>query len=229
VLLAYVFDLTGSHITSLKVILAVTTVAYLWAFQGFMSLVTGSRARAMLFALVSALFVSFGASIWGMTDFAASLSRTIIVPFVVLLTWFFFRKFASPWRYVVFPALILLSLLHLSALHVFLVFGAFEVLDYLFRRRLRIDGDVAWFAVAVVCSLILQGVIENMGSGSGGFVRYTINMTIPALSDIVQGPPGKSREETEVIAAVPARTPRCPFRRPSSRQARRKYWRPRSG
>jgi TRAP-type C4-dicarboxylate transport system permease small subunit len=87
--------------------------------------------------------VSFGASIWGMTDFAASLNRTIVIPFVILLAWFFFRWFHSPWRYAIFPALTLLSLLHLSALHVVLVFLAFEGLDFAIRRRFRPTRDLA--------------------------------------------------------------------------------------
>ena len=135
VILAYLFDLTNSHLTSFKLLLATFTVVYLWAFQVFMGLATESRAEAMLFSLFSALFVSFGASIWGMTDFSASLNRTIVIPFVVLLVWFFFRKFSSPWRYAVFPVLILLSLIHLSALHVFLVFVVFELLDFVLWRR----------------------------------------------------------------------------------------------
>ena len=184
VLLAYLYDYTGSHLLSLKLLLAAMTVAYLWAFQGFMSLVTPSRARAMLFALFSALFVTFGASIWGMTDFSASLNRTIIVPFVVLLAWFFFRKLDSPWRYAVLPALIALSMLHLSALHVFLVFGAFEIFDWALRRRLRLDRDIAAFFAGILAALVLQGVIEKMGSGTGGFVRNTIAMAVPSLAEM---------------------------------------------
>lgn len=188
VLLAYLIGVTGSHVVSLKLMLAAMTVGYLWAFQGLMSLVTASRARAMLFAILSALFVSFGASIWGMTDFSASLNRTVIMPFVVLLVWLFFRNFASPWRYVVLPALVALSLLHLSALHVFLVFGAFELFDFALRRRFRIDRDVGAFVGAVFVSVLMQGVIENMGSGTGGFVRYTLAMTVPKIAEMLPNP-----------------------------------------
>ena len=189
VLLAYVFPLTGSHLVSFKLLLAAITVAYLFAFQLFMGLATASRARAMLFSLFSALFVSFGAAVWGMTDFAASLNRSIIVPFVIVLVWFFFRHFHSPWRYAAFPALIGLSLLHLSALHVYLVLGAFELLDFLFRRRCRIDRNLAHLALAIVASLALQAIMENIGNGTGSYIRYVLNMAVPIAEAPKPAPP----------------------------------------
>jgi hypothetical protein len=195
VLLAYMYGFTASHVVSLKLILAVLTVAYLWSFQCFMGLLTTSRPRAVFFSLLSALFVSFGASIWGMTDFSASLNRTLVIPFVVLLVWFFFRFFGRAVRYAVYPALVLLSLLHLSALHVFLVFLAFEALDYVFRRRLRLTKDIAYFAAALVTSLALQGVIEYLSPGTFSFIRYTFNMAVPSVAQTIeawtQPAPGK--------------------------------------
>ncbi len=214
VILAYLFGLTGSHITSLKVLLAVMTVMYLVAFQVFMRLATDSRGRAVMFSLLSALFVSFGASIWGMTDFAASLSRTSIVPFMVLMIWFFFREFSSPWRYAIFPGLILLSLLHLSALHVFLVFGAYEGLDFLFRRRCRIDRNLLYFALSLVASVAMQGVIENVGSGSVGFIRYTLNMTVPSIAQMLPAPAAPP-----TAPAAPAAEPSPPVAKPPASQA----------
>lgn len=203
VMLAYLFDWTGSHVASLKLLLAGMTVAYLWAFQLFMGLATASRARAVLFSLLSALFVSFGASIWGMTDFAASLNRTLIIPPVMVLVWFFFRRFATPWRYAVFPALILLSLLHLSALHVFLVFGAFEALDYVFRRRLRVDRDVAFFALALVASIGMQAAIESLSGGTTGYIRYTLNMAVPSVAQMMP----KVAPPPAIASAPPAGAP----------------------
>lgn len=184
VILAYAFELTGSHVISLKVLLAAMTIAYLWAFQLFISLATKSRAQAILFSLFSALFVSFGASIWGVTDFAASLNRTLVVPFVVLLVWFFFREFHSPWRYAVYPALIFLSLLHLSALHVFFVFGAFELIDFIVRRRCKIDRNLFYFALSLLSSVVIQSVIEYSGSGNVGYVRHVLAMTTPSVAEI---------------------------------------------
>lgn len=180
VILAYLYHITGSHILSLKMLLGLMTIAYLASFQLLMGLATRSRARAVVFSLLSALFVSFGASIWGMTDFAASLNRTLVIPPVVVAVWFFLRYFHSPWRYVVFPAMIVLSLLHLSALHVFGVFLGFEILDYVFRRRFRIDRNLAWFAIAIVTSVGAQAVIETFAAGTTSFIRYTLNMALPA-------------------------------------------------
>jgi hypothetical protein len=204
VVLAYLFELTGSHLVSLKVLLAVMTVAYLWSFQVLMGLATTSRPRAVLFSLLSAFFVSFGASIWGVTDFSASLNRTLIIPFVVLLVWFFFRYFDRPWRYLVFPALVLLSLLHLSSLHVFLVFGAFELLDFAVRRRFRPSRDLLYFAAAIVASVLTQLSVEYM-SAAGGYVRYTMNMTIPSAAEIkASRPPAPVQAREPPTAPVQA-------------------------
>jgi hypothetical protein len=183
VILAYLYDYTGSHFTSLKILLAGMTVAYLGAFQLFMSLATQSRGDAVLFSILSALFVSFGASIWGMTDFAASLNRTIIIPFVVLLVWFFFRAFATPWRYAIFPALAVLSLLHLSAFHVIMVFAAFEVLDFIFRRRFRINREVGAVMIAIVISVSLQWSFERGAIGTNNyFPNLLVALKAPPLA-----------------------------------------------
>jgi hypothetical protein len=206
VILAYAYDLTGSHLVSFKLVLAALTVAYLWAFQLLMGLATESRARAMLFSLFSALYVSFGASIWGMTDFAASLSRTVIIPFIVLLVWFFFRHFSSPWRYAVYPALILLSLLHLSALHVFLVFGAFELLDYIFRRRCRIDRNLAYFALSLVASALTIPVVDDISGGQAGYVRDTLKMAVSSVAHPLP-PPGSSAPAPPAAVAPTAAPP----------------------
>lgn len=210
IILAYMHAWTGSHLVSLKLLLAAITVAYLLAFQLFMRLVTPSRTEAVLFSLLSALFVSFGASIWGMTDFAASLNRSLVVPFVVLLVWFFFRSFDSPWRYTIYPALVVCSQLHLSALHVFLVFGVFEGLDWVVRRRLRLTRDLAWFALGLVAAGLVQLGMERMGTGTANFVRYTLNVATLA----------KPAPKPDVVAAAsppavpksaPAEAPREPI------------------
>lgn len=175
VLLAYLFAWTGSNLVSLKLILATLTVLYLGAFQLFMGLVSRTRGEAVLFSILSALFVSFGASIWGMTDFAASLNRTLVIPAVVLLVWFFFRFHDSPWRYAIFPGLVVASMAHLSALHVGLAFAAYEVLDWAFRRRFRIlDRDIVALVVAGIVSVGLQWGFERIGTGTASYVSTTL-------------------------------------------------------
>ncbi len=214
VLLAYLHDLTGSHIASLKVLLFAMTLAYLGAFQLFMGLTRATRAQAILFSLLSALFVSFGATIWGVTDFTASLNRTLIIPFVLVLVWFFFGRLDSGWRYLVYPALVLLSLVHLSALHVFLVFGAFEGLDFLVRRRCRLDRSLAQFALALAASIAMQGAIEGYGSGAAGYVRFVLAMTQPA-----------TKVEAEAPVAAPAAGGPVAAPAPSDRLTAREAWR----
>ena len=209
VILAYLFPFTGSHIESLKALLAGMTVAYLAAFQVFMGLATRSRAEAVGFSLLSALFVSFGASIWGMTDFAASLNRTIVLPFVVLIIWHFLHKFDSPWRYAVFPLLILVSMLHLSALHVFLVFCVFEALDFLIRRRCRIDRNLAYLAAAIVASVALQGVFDSVGAGTSSFVKWTVAEAVQSMS---RSQPPPAVPEATAPKPVPAAVASGPSR-----------------
>jgi hypothetical protein len=207
VILAYFFDYTGSHITSLKLLLAMLTVGYLAAFQLYMSLATRSRGEAVLFSLLSALFVSFGASIWGMTDFSASLNRTLIVPFVVLLVWFFFRWYDSPWRYALFPGLIVLSSLHLSALHIFLVFCAFEALDFVFRRRGRLDRNIGYFLVALLASAGVQFGMEKLGTGTANYVRYTLNVAVPPAAAPAVEPPAATPPAAAPVPPPPKPKP----------------------
>ncbi len=141
VLVAYSTTTPASHIASLKLLLAGMTVAYLVSLRA--SARSSSPARDRLqcsFSLLSALFVSFGASFWGMTDFAASLHRTLIVPVLR----------PDP---LVLPALprLALALRHLPAAgarsrcsisaryYLLLVLVAFEGLDFLFLRKCRLD------------------------------------------------------------------------------------------
>ena len=170
ILIAYLSDLTASKITSLKLLLAGMTVAYLFAFEQLAFFFTNSRPFSVLFSLLSALFVSFGASFWGMTDFAASLHRTLVVPFFVLILWFFLRFRDSPWRYAAYPLLVALSLLHLSTYHVLLVLLAFEPIDWLFLRRGRLDRRLGFFAAGLVAALIVGKLIAISGLGFTSFL-----------------------------------------------------------
>ena len=189
VLLAYALDWTGSHLITFKLVLATVTVGYLFAMQLFFGLATKSRLEAVLFSLLSGLFVSFGASMWGMTDFSASLQRTIIIPFVVLEFWFFFRFIGSPVRYVVYPGLMLLSSLHLGALHVFLVFGVFEMLDFAIRRRFRITWDLAYLALALVAAMLVQSVIERSGVGVTKYISNLLEIAVPPVAELIPPKP----------------------------------------
>ena len=176
ILLAYGYDLTASHITTLKGMLAGMTVAYLIAFERLASLFTGSRPLSVLFSLVSAFFVSFGASFWGMTDFSASLNRTLVVPFFVLILWFFLRFRESPWRYASYPLLVALSLLHLSTYYLLLVLLVYESLEFLFLRRAKLDRRVLYFAAGVGAALFTRQLIAITGLGFTNFVADNLDV-----------------------------------------------------
>jgi hypothetical protein len=197
VLLAYLYDATGSHVTEPQG----------GARRDDRGLPVGvpgphgpvhpdARAGDAVRGAWRALFVSFGASIWGMTDFSASLNRTVIMPFVVLLVWFFFRNYGVALALRSAPALILLSLLHLSSAPCLPRVSARSS-----SSTTRCAGasastrDVAPFIGAVVAPCVLQGLIEEApGSGAGGFVRYTLQMTlVPSAGGDAAQPRGGTR------------------------------------
>lgn len=172
-LMAYVNDVTGDQIVSLKGMLAAMTVAYLVAFQILATYLTGSRPLAVACSLLSALFVSFGATFWGMTDFSASLNRSIVIPFFVLLIWFFLRFRDSGWRYSVYSILIVLSLLHLSTFYLLLVLWAYEGLEFLFLRKARIDRRLLQFAAGFGAAVCTRWLVDQTGLSATSFVEHT--------------------------------------------------------
>jgi len=173
ILIAYGTDLTGSHIASLKLLLAAMTVVYLIAFERLAFLFSASRPLAVLFSLLSALFVSFGASFWGMTDFTASLHRTLVVPFFVVILWLFLRRLDSPWRYASYPVLVALSLLHLSTYYLLLVLLAFEAIDFLILRRCKLDRRLLFFAAGLAATVVARQLVAMSGLGFTNFVENT--------------------------------------------------------
>ena len=175
-LIAYGTDLTGSPIASLKLLLAAMTVAYLVAFQVLATYFTGSRPLAVACSLLSALFVSFGATFWGMTDFAASLNRTLVIPFFVLIIWAFLRWRDSAWRYAAYSVLIVLSLLHLSTFYLLLVLWAYEGLDFLFLRKPRFDRRLLQFAAGILAAVATRWLIEQTGLSFSSFVENTFRL-----------------------------------------------------
>jgi hypothetical protein len=184
-LIAYGTDLTGSQIESLKLLLAGMTVAYLLAFQVLATTFTGSRPLAVACSLLSALFVSFGATFWGVTDFAASLNRTLVIPFFLLILWFFLRFRDSGWRYATYPVLIALSLLHLSSYYLLLVLWAYEGLEFLFLRKPRFDRRLLQCAAGVVAAIFTRWLVELTGLSFSSFVEKTFSR---ALGDGIMGP-----------------------------------------
>ena len=160
------------------------TVAYLITFEQLLFFFTRRRTLAVLFALLSANFVSFGAAFWGFTDFAASLHRTLILPIFVLLIWFFLRFRASPWRYATYPILVLISLIHLSSYYLLLVLLAYEGLEFVFIRRFKIDRRLAYFALGIAGIFAAREVVTLSGLGFTKFVNRTLELAFGAADSL---------------------------------------------
>jgi hypothetical protein len=89
----------------------------------------------VLFAVLSAFAVSFGISSWGVTDSTAMLPRTLVLPLLIFCMWWWCPLRRPPLRkYLVFPFLVLGSLLHLSTFYLAAVLFVVEVADFLFLR-----------------------------------------------------------------------------------------------
>ncbi len=145
VIMAYFFDLTGDHVKTLKILLAIMTLAYLVCAEFLFSRFTPHRWIAVLFAVVSGFHVSFGPVFWGVTDFSASLNRTMVVPPMLLLLGFYFGNYGLNRRLLVYPALVLLSVLHLGTyylLGVLVTMDGIRILRCFCLRRDRCASDL---------------------------------------------------------------------------------------
>jgi hypothetical protein len=162
VMLATLHGWTGSHVVSMKLVLAFFTVLYLLAAELFFRLFA-TRWRAVLFALVSAFAVSFGVASWGVTDSTALLPRTLAAPVVMIAFWWWFRFDGKPVKYLAFAFLILGSILHLSTFFAIAALALLEVIDWMVLRRFRVDLMVPAFVVGLAVAVGLQFVLEHEG------------------------------------------------------------------
>jgi hypothetical protein len=176
VLLSYLHPWTGSHILSMKIVLAVFTVLYLLSAELFFGLFSRTRWQAVLFALVSCFAVSFGVSSWGITDSTALLPRTLVAPVIMVSMWVWIRYYDRPLKYLVFPLLILASLLHLSTFYLAGVLAILEVWDFVALRGMRVDGRAFAFAGGLVLAVVLQFALESFAISS-----QIIGIQIPYL------------------------------------------------
>jgi len=163
VVIAYLNKLTMSSILSMKLLLAGMTVLSLLAFELLMTLATTTKWKAVLFTLLSAPFVTFGASFWGYTDFAAAVQRTAMIPFAVVIVWFWLAQGRSPLRFVVFPVLVAVSVVHLSAYYVAAVLGVLELWNWGAYRRFRADLELLWFASSLLAAQLVRLATEAIG------------------------------------------------------------------
>jgi hypothetical protein len=176
VLLAYLNGWTGSHVLSMKIVLAAFSVLYLLAAEMFFRLFTNARWQAVLFALLSAFAVSFGFASWGVTDSTALLPRTLVAPIVMLSMWFWFRYDGRPVKYVVFSFLVLGSLLHLSTFYAVGVLAIVEAWDFLVLRRMRIDRRVPAFLAGLLLAGIFLFGLEYTGMANKMISDYIPDM-----------------------------------------------------
>jgi hypothetical protein len=163
VVLAYMLPWTGSHVLSMKHLLTALTVPFLFSAELLFGLFTGSKWQAVLFAIVSAFAVSFGAAAWGVTDSTALLGRTMVAPIILLCFWYWFRYRYRLHKYLVFPLLICASLLHLSTFHVIGVLVLFELWDFAANRKFRVDSRAAAFLASLVAAAGLLYIFEVDG------------------------------------------------------------------
>jgi hypothetical protein len=180
VLLAYLHEWTRSHILSLKLLLAVFTVFHLFSTEVFFRLLTREWWKAVLFSLLAAFFVSFGAPIWGVTDFIASLNRSIVVPFMILIVYGFVAWHDRPWKYLAYPLLVALSVLHLSVYYLLLTLIVYEAWDFAIERRLKLDRRLLWFAAGLLLAFVMTQIIEAAGIGVFKHVFYTLGQALTA-------------------------------------------------
>jgi hypothetical protein len=163
VLLAYLHGWTGSHVLSMKMVLAVATVLYLLSAELLFGLFTGVRWHAVLFAILSGFAVSFGISSWGVTDSTALLPRTWVAPVILVSIWFWLRFHDRPVKYLAFSFLVIGSLLHLSTFYVAGILGLLELWDFIAIRRCRIDRRVPAFLGGLALAAGLLFVFEFLG------------------------------------------------------------------
>ena len=165
VALAYLHGSTGSHVLSMKVVLAIFSLPFLLAAELLFRLFA-TRWVARLFALLCAFAVSFGVASWGITDSTALLARTLVAPVILFATWIWFRFDGNPRKYLAFPVLVAGSLLHLSAFYMAGVLVLAETIDWVALRRLRVDWRLAWFAGSLVTAAALLFLLEVGGPSS---------------------------------------------------------------
>lgn len=184
VLLAYLLPITGSYIISLKVILFVNTIMFLWAFLLFTGLYCADLTIRTFICCIAAMSVSFGVTSWGLTDSAAFLGRSLGLPWIVLCLWLYFRFYSKWQRFLALPLLVLVSLMHLGSYHVFGALVILEVAEIAFVRRRLIVPNTLLLLISLSTSFGLLIVLEK--------AELSPNLTSFIFSEIF--PPGRTRE-----------------------------------
>lgn len=220
VLLAYLNSWTGSHVLSMKVVLAVFCTLYLLAAELFFRLFASSRWQAILFALLSSFAVSFGFASWGVTDSTALLPRTLVAPIVMLSMWFWFRYDGRPQKYLVFSFLILGSILHLSTFYAVGVLMIVETWDIVVLKKMQTYRLVAAFLGGLLLAGTLLYSLERAGISNksigtwvptmlrsvGLNVSYIDTGALSGCNKATKSVPAAASEPKAVVAMTPTVT-----------------------
>ncbi|MEI7869566.1 MAG: hypothetical protein WCI11_16880 [Candidatus Methylumidiphilus sp.] len=204
VLLAYFYDITGSHILSLKWILAGVTILHLYSFQLLMSLFTPNLWKQILFSLLASIYVSFGATFWGITEFSASLNRTVVIPFILIAIWFFIKKWDNPVKNVVFPCLMIGSIIHLSVYYIIGVLALMEMSSIVIEQRFRLNARMFSFILMLALTVLLQTLINQMSLGTGSYISNVVTQGVSKINQD-QAPTEKQVQaptETQQIISI---------------------------
>jgi hypothetical protein len=217
VLLAYLSPITGSHVASMKLVLAVFTVLYLLCAELFFALFARERWQAVLFAVVSCFAVSFGVSSWGMTDSTALLPRTLVAPVLMAAMWLWMREPESARRYLAFPLLVLASVLHLSTFYLAAVLLLVEMWDWFAGRKATRDRVLALAGVLAASTLLLfaleyAGLSMRVIGVKVPQIARSVGLDVPNLAyDRAIGCP--LEKEKGLLLGRPALSPTVPARR----------------
>lgn len=161
VLMAYLHSATGNHVETLKWLLAGMTVAYLAAAESMFFAFGCRRLVAVLMAIASAFHFSFGATFWGMTDFSASLNRSLALPPMLILVGWYIRHHDSPWRMAIYPVLIALSLLHLGTYYLLAIVVSADGLSLIWDHIKRVPGRWRYTGAYVAAIVAVLGVYQT--------------------------------------------------------------------
>lgn len=172
VILAYLFSFTHSHILTCRLLLVALTFVYLWSAWLLCSLITTKWWEQALYAIVSATYISYGFTFWGFTVFLASLSRSFVIPLLLLCIWALLR-FRSNWmRLLLIPTFLYGTLLHLSMVHFWAALFLFECLTiHLVDRRDRKRRLITVLAILPLSMLVIWHLARVPASSFGSEIR----------------------------------------------------------
>lgn len=163
VLLAYISDLTGDYISALKVFLYLVSVLHMVACQRLFAMYTDRLWLSALFGFLCSVHVSFGFTFFGVTQFESSVGRSIIMPLNILALVLYLKYRTRLVRYLIMPAAVLLSVIHLSVCNLVLLLFVSEFLRLIRNIRQRPYLEMAALVLSAVSSVLIYWVLYVAG------------------------------------------------------------------